>query len=381
MRQIETARVKNPSFNPNPGHRTNRSEDSSGARDLIRWFITIPIVWLLIFICSAISVIGAAYPLPTDLLSNNQADYSPWMYAVIHPLREGFLEDIKQDFSFLDQTLSIFNQPSYVNDPFIEQTESSVAISVEATTSSTPFSILTETPTATGTIETNPTYSPTPSLTEDDDASPTASLTPSVTNTPGDTPTPTPSLTPSPTPTSSHTPSPTPTLTRTPSLTPTPSRTPTPSNTPLPNPTQPINICSNYDYFHAHTPYVSDDLFGYIVHAMPISGPVTQVVVTGVTINQDAGNPTILTVNKLNWYHTGMGSHSVNVGQRSESVYVSTNLTFYACYPAGQCDHSYYGGFIEAEFDAPLDGEYDMQITVNFPEYGQTCTVSRGVTN
>lgn len=121
-------------------------------------------------------------------------------------------------------------------------------------------------------------------------------------------------------------------------------------------------------------------MFGYIVHAMPTSGPATQVVITGVTINQDSGNPTILTVNKINWYHTGMGNNSVNVGQNAESVHVSTNLAFYACYPVGQCDHSYYGGFIEAEFDGTLDGGYSMEVTVSFPEYGKTCRVTKGVT-
>jgi hypothetical protein len=376
MRLRETTRIQNPSDNPNPGRRTKRLEGNSGAKDLIRWFFIIPIVWLLIFICSAISVMGATLPLPTDLLSRNHADYSPWSYAVIHPLREGFIEEIQYDFSFLDQTLSIFNQPSYVSDPFIKPTESVVKISVEATATSAPVILLTTT--VTDEIGTDPTYTPTPSPTEDINASPTVSLTPSATNTPGPSPTPTASFTPSPTPTSSSTPSPTPSLTLTPSLTPTPSNTPVPS--PTTKPTESINICSTYDYFHAHTPYSSNNIFGYIVHAMPVSGPETQVVVTGVTVNQDSDNPTILTVNKLNWYHTGMGSTSVNVGKNSESVHVSTNLTFYACYPAGQCDHSYYGGFIEAEFDGTLDGGYSMEITVNFPEYGQTCRITKGIT-
>jgi hypothetical protein len=113
---------------------------------------------------------------------------------------------------------------------------------------------------------------------------------------------------------------------------------------------------------------------------MPISGPETQVVLTGVTVNQDSGNPTILTVTKLNWYHPGMGSTSINVNQRAESVHVSTNLAFYACYAAGQCDHSLYGGIIEAEFDGALEGGYDIVVTVNFPEFGQTCTKSGGIT-
>jgi hypothetical protein len=358
-----------------------RSEGNSNTRDLIQWFVIIPIVWLLIFGCGALSVVGAASPSPMDLLSRNQADYSPWAYAAIRPIRDGFLEEIQRDFSILDHTVSIFSQPSVASDPFIKPSESSVRISVEVTATNTPSSSSEATATSTSTevIGTDPTDSPTPSQTEDMDASPTVSSTPSETGTAGNTPTATRSLTPSATPTSSSTPSPTPSLTLTPSLTPTPSNTPVPS--PTTEPTESINICSTYDYFHAHTPYSSNNIFGYIVHAMPVSGPVTQVVVTGVTINQDAGNPTILTVNKLNWYHTGMGSTSVNVGQNSESVHVSTNLAFYACYPAGQCDHSYYGGYIEAEFDDVLDGEYSMEITVNFPEYGQTCRVTKGITN
>jgi hypothetical protein len=352
-----------------------RSEGNSNTRDLIRWLIIIPIVWIFIFGCGALSVVGAAPPTPMDLLSRNQADYSPWQYVVMQPLREGFIEEIQYDFSFLDQTLSIFNKPSYVSDPFIKSTEGSIGISVELIATKTPAVLITTTASATEIVVISSTHSPTPSpsVTEDPDASPTASPTPSATNTPGPSPTPTASFTPSATPIPSSTPSPTP------SLTPTPSNTPVPS--PTTEPTESINICSTYDYFHAHTPYSSNNIFGYIVHAMPVSGPVTQVVVTGVTVNQDSDNPTILTVNKLNWYHTGMGNTSVNVGQKSESVHVSTNLTFYACYPAGQCDHSYYGGFIEAEFDGTLDGGYSMEITVNFPEYGQTCRVTKGITN
>jgi hypothetical protein len=114
---------------------------------------------------------------------------------------------------------------------------------------------------------------------------------------------------------------------------------------------------------------------------MPVSGPATSVVVTGVTVNQDSGNPSILTVNKINWYHTGMGSTSVNVGQQAESVHVSTNLSFYACYPAGTCDHSYYGGFIEAEFDGTPSGSYNLAISVSFPAYGKSCSASKGISN
>jgi hypothetical protein len=369
----ETTRIQNPSDNPNPGRVTKRSEGNSGAKDLIRWFFIIPIVWLLIFICSAISVMGATLPLPTDLLSRNHADYSPWSYAVIHPLREGFIEEIQYDFSFLDQTLSIFNRPSYVSDPFIKPTESAVKISVNATATNTPAVLITTTASATGIVVIGSTHSPTPSpsVTEDPDASPTASPTPSKTGTPGPTPTHTPSLTPSPTPTSSLTP------------TPTPSLTPTPSNTPIPSPTsaatQSIDICGTYEYFHTHnlTWSSTENGYGLVLHAMPLSGPETQVVLTGVTVNQDSGNPTILTVTKLLWYHPGFGTTSINVGQQSESVHVSTNLSFFACYAVGQCDTSLYGGIIEAVFDGPPDGEYSLEVTVNFPEFGQTCRATK----
>ena len=110
---------------------------------------------------------------------------------------------------------------------------------------------------------------------------------------------------------------------------------------------------------------------------MPLSGPETQVVLSGVTVNQGTGNPTILTVSKLLWYHPGFGTTTINVGQQSESVHVSTNLSFFACYAAGQCDTSLYGGIIEAVFDGPPDGEYSLEVTVNFPEFGQTCRVTK----
>jgi hypothetical protein len=114
---------------------------------------------------------------------------------------------------------------------------------------------------------------------------------------------------------------------------------------------------------------------------MPVSGPETQVILKDVTIYQDAGNPTILEVTNINWYHTGMNIIFILVEERAETIYVPVNRPFYACYAAGQCDHSLYGGFIEAEFDDTLNGSYDIEITVNFPEYNQTCRITKGVTN
>jgi len=144
-------------------------------------------------------------------------------------------------------------------------------------------------------------------------------------------------------------------------------------------PTESINFCGSYDYFHTHslTWSSTENSYGLVLHAIPLSGPETQVVLTGVTVNQDPGNPTILTVTKLLWYHPGFGTTSINVGQQSESVHVSTNLSFFACYAAGQCDTSLYGGIIEAVFDGPPDGEYSLEVTVNFPEYGQTCRATK----
>jgi hypothetical protein len=375
MGRLQTTRMNRKSFEPSPDYGHSKSEERSNAIDLFRWFIVIPIVWLLIFGCGALSVVGAAPPSPMDLLSRNQADYSPWKYVSIQPLRKGFLDEIKHDYSVLDLALSIFTQPSVASDPFIKPTESSVKVSVEVTATHTPPSLPTVAATATDGLGTDPTNSPTPSPTDDPSASPTLSPTPSRTGTTGPTSTSIPSSTATSSPTSTPTPTPSPSSTQTQGA------TLTPSVTPSTVPTQPINICSTYDYFHAHSPYANGNVIGFIVHAMPIEGPTTQVVVTGVTVNQDGGNPNILTVNKINWYHTGMGSTSVSVGQQSESVHVSTNLTFYACYPAGQCDHSYYGGFIEAEFDGTPDGSYSLDITVSFPAYGKTCGASKGITN
>jgi hypothetical protein len=257
---------------------------------------------------------------------------------------------------------------------------------------STPSPFYTMTAATTEVEEFTPTSSPTQSLTAEASASPTINPTPtgtiavtsSATSTPSSTPslTPSPTYTPSPTRTPSATPTATPTRTTTATYTPTPTRTTTATYTPVP--TQSITICDpywnpNYDYLHGHTPYINGNVFGYIVHAMPLSGPETQVFITEVAIIQNANNPTILTVNKINWYHTGMGSTSIHVGDNSSTVYVSTNLPFYACYAAGQCDHSLYGGFIEVEFDGNPDGEYDLEIMVNFPNLGQTCKVSKGV--
>jgi hypothetical protein len=329
----------------------------------------------LIFGCGALSVVGAASPSPMDLLSRNQADYSPWAYAAIRPIRDGFLEEIQRDFSVLDHTVSIFSHPSVVSDPFIKPTESSVQISIQVTATQTPSSRNPATTTATDMPPTDPVNSPTASATEDPNASPTLSPTPSRTSTAGATLTP--SSTPPPTSTSTRTSTPSPTSTQTQEATPTPSNTPPPI--PTTPPTETINICASYDYFHTHnlTWSSTENAYGIVLHAMPLSGPETQVVLTGVTVNQDPGNPTILTVTKLLWYHPGFGTTTIHVGQQSQSVHVSTNLSFFACYAAGQCDTSLYGGIIEAVFDGPPDGEYSLEVTVNFPEYEQTCRATK----
>jgi hypothetical protein len=354
-----------------------KSDGNSNTRDLLRWLIIIPVIWILIFGCGALSIVGAAPPTPLDLLSNNQADYSPWQYFSLQPFREGFLEDIKNDFALLDDAVSVFTPPKEVSDPFIKPTESSIEISIQVTATKLPSSTADVIATATDVFGTDLTESPTPFSTEDMDATPTVSLTPSTTGTPGPSPTHTQSLTPSPTPTSSSTPTPTATITKTPSLTPTPSNT----SPPLPTtpPTESINICGSYDYFHTHnlTWSSTENAYGIVLHAIPLSGPETQVVLTGVTVNQDPDNPTILTVTKLLWYHPGFGTTTINVGQQSESVHVSTNLPFFACYAAGQCDTSLYGGIIEAVFDGPPDGGYSLEVTVNFPAFGQTCRATK----
>jgi hypothetical protein len=149
--------------------------------------------------------------------------------------------------------------------------------------------------------------------------------------------------------------------------------------------TQSVVFCDpywdpEYDYLHTHNAYLTDDGFGFIVHALPTTWSDTDVIVTEITIKQDVGNPETLTVNKIKWWHPGMGSTTINVYQRANTISLDTYLPFYACLAAGQCDHSLYGGLIEVEYDDVLDGEYDMDLMVYFPEYNQTCKVGRGVT-
>jgi hypothetical protein len=358
--------------------------------DFLRWISVVPLVWLLIFSCGALSTVGSAHSQQLELTSNLQADYAPWMIVNTQAMRSGFIEDIQYDYSQMGLPSSMFLPPDALSVLFFEDEINPDPTIEVGTPTHTPPPSIPSTATSTGAVIINPTYSPIPSQT--DVYNPTATMTSAATNiatstgtiSPSVTFTVTPSSTPSPTMTSSPTPTPSRTATRTPTSTRTPTATASPYPTSSPTATQSVVFCDpfwnpDYDYLHAHTPYLEDDGFGFVVHALPMTWPDTDVIVTKITITQDSGNPETLTVNKIKWWHPGMGSTTINVYQTANSVTIETNLPFYACLAAGQCDHSLYGGLIEVEFDSVLKGEYDMKLMVDFPEYNQTCRVGRSV--
>jgi hypothetical protein len=172
--------------------------------------------------------------------------------------------------------------------------------------------------------------------------------------------------------------------------------TPRPTNTPKPSPTasvtptatsgtNPVEICPvtwnpPYENLHRHSVSGSGSTFGYAVHALPLSLPDTPVILSSADITTSAGDT--LRVMSLTWYHPGMGTRTISINERSRSVHVELSESFYACgltNPRLCVDDATgpkYGGILDVNFDAPLDGKYTLTIEVYFPEYGETCTLS-----
>lgn len=193
----------------------------------------------------------------------------------------------------------------------------------------------------------------------------------------------------------------------TPSKTPTPtkgaSRTSnpqsSPANTPIPStaisPIQTVapaatplvyRICDSkgkpitYDDMHQHRPYLRDNGIGLTIHAIRVGGEETRVVLKKVTVEQDLSNTQILSVNYLDWAHWGMDSKRLSVSGKGSEITLDTDLDFYACYAAGVCDHSLYGGDVYVNFAGALDGTYRLFIEVFLPAYGETCKLDTSVT-
>ena len=201
------------------------------------------------------------------------------------------------------------------------------------------------------------------------------------------------------------TPIPTKTIRPSPSVTPTPTRravntavarssptsTPTPTHarsatqTATPT-TRTFKICDDrgqplsYDDMHLHRPYTRENGVGMTIHAIRIGGEETKVVLKKVVAKQDLQNVETLAVDFMEWSHWGMDTRRIPVNQQEHEIVILTDFDFYACYAAGMCDHSLYGGDIYIHYAGQLDGTYALAVEVFLPNYGETCRLNALIT-
>jgi serine/threonine-protein kinase len=160
-----------------------------------------------------------------------------------------------------------------------------------------------------------------------------------------------------------------------------PTDTPSKTSTSIPN-----KICDKegrvllYEDMHLHSPYVNEDGFGIVIHAIRIDGDETEVVLRKVIVTQDQVNPQILNLSYLEWSHWGMDTKSIPINEEDYEVTIDTNLELFECYRAGMCDHSLYGGDIYIHFDGTLKGDYQLSVEIYLPEYSETCKMDDWVT-
>jgi hypothetical protein len=212
-------------------------------RGLGRWLIIVPVLLLLLFGCSEISLWGAASTALADTRSKLQADYRPWPYVAIPAINSNIIEEIERDVQADPDAENaappeIVAQAGFLLTPTAPAGSTGTPIAAGATATATLTPLPSPTPTLTATSPTStPTSTFTPSRTPTITLTPSRTLTRTSTFTPSRTPTRTPSRTPSRTPTGTLTPTRTPSRTFTPSQTRTPTPTFTRTNTATSTPT------------------------------------------------------------------------------------------------------------------------------------------------
>jgi len=234
-------------------------------RGVWKWLALLPLIWLLIYLCSQTAHLGLGYPMPAEISSNLGATYAPWERVVLAPISTAIIQDIPewQDTSYEELTHPgvLWVDPTATPLPTVAVTafpsRSPTSTSTIPATSTATLSIYftrtpTRTPTRTGTqiISQTPTHTDTPTVTwwiiptindtSTPSKTPTYTLTPTITPTTV-TPTITPTtVTPTISPTTVTPPPQDPTFTWTPTtITWTPTDTIMPTITRTPTPTAP----------------------------------------------------------------------------------------------------------------------------------------------
>jgi len=106
-------------------------------RTLSQWLMIIPVVMLVLFSCGQIGILTSRKIAEANTQSNMEADYGPWSYVLIHPVKPEIIEEIVRDKPFEGGEGGALpyrseNEGSWINPP------ASPTMTVELLPSNTP---------------------------------------------------------------------------------------------------------------------------------------------------------------------------------------------------------------------------------------------------
>jgi hypothetical protein len=253
---------------------TADSDIRSQLKDLARWLLVLPLIFLLLFSCGRLAAEGVTPEIKTAIRAYIIPDYKVWEnIPFFQPVSKEIVEKVIEEEGSLIGAVATGTlwptpgegtevallpsitptpQPTQTSQPPASQTPRPTTTPTRVPDTAIPPPTKTFSPSNTPTQTQTPTrtYPPPPTLTRTPTIQPppppTNTLTPTITRTPTITLTPTPSQTPTrtstvtqtPTPTNTATQTSTPTQTSTVTMTPTVTQTPTETSTPTITPTQ-----------------------------------------------------------------------------------------------------------------------------------------------
>jgi hypothetical protein len=243
---------------------TEDSDIRSQLKDLARWLLVLPLIFLLLFSCGRLAAEGVTPEVKTAIRSYIIPDYKVWENIPFQPVSKEIVEKVIEEEGSLIGAVATGTlwptpgegtkvallpsitptpQPTDTAQPPASQTPRPTTTPTRVPDTAIPLPTMTFTPSNTPTQTQTPTrtYPPPPPLTRTPTTQPppppTNTFTPTFTQTPTVTSTPTHTSTVTQTPTSTNTATQTSTVTLTPTITQTPTETSTPTNTPTPTPT------------------------------------------------------------------------------------------------------------------------------------------------
>jgi len=348
---------------------------------LSRWTAIVPIVVLLIFLCSELALAFGNSPVKVDTRSRIITDYSPWDFTIIRALDDGITDEIENDMVRYGDGSEV--PLARLSDPIKAPGEFKIMIM------ETPV----PTPSLTEVVETPPTLDPkvTVSITPTESESGTETVTPTSTQhsyiaeTETATTSPvsiTETVTPTKTATSTITLTSTVTASVTATFTPTiATRTVTPTVTSSSTPKPPPPLCfeeGGWYALHYHTPNGSQNHVSaefHEGHGMP-DGPMllNSVIIESVNLRQEG----VADVERIEKVQVGWRNGTMQdipwSGEASPNVTIPIGIEMPYVYPA--IDHAYRATYVTFYLGGDIDGSYYLTLTIFIPEYSRRCSIT-----